>query len=41
MSGVADNVSNRVMQLTRDSNMTAIIDDNVSKKVMQLTQDLI
>ena len=30
-SGVGDNVSSLVMLLTRDGNMTAIVDDNVSK----------
>jgi hypothetical protein len=33
-SGVDDNVSNIVMLLTRDGNMTAIVDNNVSKIVM-------
>jgi hypothetical protein len=33
-SGVGDNVSSLVMLLTRDGNMTAIVDDNVSKIVM-------
>jgi hypothetical protein len=33
-SGVDDNVSSIVMLLTRDGNMTAIVDDNVSKICM-------
>jgi hypothetical protein len=33
-SGVDDNVSNIVMLLTRDDNMTAIVNNNVSKIVM-------
>jgi hypothetical protein len=33
-SGVDDNVSNIIMLLTRDDNMTAIVDNNVSKIVM-------
>ena len=33
-SGVDDTVSNRVMLLTRDSNMTSILNDNVSKMFM-------
>jgi hypothetical protein len=33
-SGVDDNVSNRVMQLTQVGNMTAIVDENVIKIVM-------
>ena len=33
-SGVDDNVSNIIMFLTRDDNMTAIVDNNVNKIVM-------
>jgi hypothetical protein len=39
-SGVGDNVISLVMLLTRDGNMTAIVDDNVSNIFMYLTQNI-